>query len=100
MHQAVMHLDSINANQVIYLTNVSKLELVSSLGAYHRAEALDIDSVEDIEILEKISNPGEYRCSAPGFASDSWVPSVNQDGIYVSCKVSEDRLVTSETCKL
>lgn len=57
-----------------------------------RAEILDIS---DTSVLEKISDSNQYTCSAPGFNTDSWIPSLAQN--TVSCKVSGDEADNS-TC--
>jgi hypothetical protein len=60
---------------------------------------LDITSVPDIDILQRLSNPTNYACTASTFSTDSCIPSINQKNNDIPCKVQSSQSVTSQTCK-
>ena len=57
-----------------------------------------IDSAS-IGILTTLSQPNSYTaCTASAFAGDSWIPSTNQNNIYVRCQISGGANATSTVC--
>lgn len=71
---------------------------METVNSYQRAEVTDLDSQTDIGILQQLSDSTKYTCSATGFGADSWVPTTNQQQVYVPCKLQQMDPVTNQTC--
>lgn len=91
-------LDSFDATTVISDLQLGYSGVTTTIGQYKRAEILDITSTTDISDLTDLSNASAYSCSASGFSSDSWVPSVSQQSDDIPCLISSGSNATNSTC--
>lgn len=55
----------------------------------------DITDNSSIAILKQISNASNYASCTSPFTTDSWIPSTQQNPLYVSCLISGGNNATS-----
>lgn len=72
--------------------------LVDTTDDYKRANILDIEDVTATDTLEEIADPSLHACTSANFADDSWIPSINQNPVYVTCAISDGKQTSVDQC--
>lgn len=93
-----VNLDEFNSSSLLEVYSQTYSTLPQTIESFERAQVLDIDSQVDISTLERLSNAANYQCSTVGFGDDSWIPSISQNPVYVTCKSADGLNFTSSTC--
>lgn len=86
--QAFSFLNSVDFSTLSAVLTQAKNDLVSNVEAYGRSQRADVGATA-ISMLSSYANAGNFvSCSDPNFGLDSYVPSISQNPVYVSCSVS------------
>jgi hypothetical protein len=95
-------LTSMNSFNTTYQASVilSAMTAVTSyISNYQTGVILDITDSSSISVLSTLSQPTQYSsCTATGFTSDSWIPSNNENPVYIACQIANGNQASSSSC--
>jgi hypothetical protein len=95
-------LTTMNSFNITYKTSMilsAMTQVTSYITDYKTGVILDITDTASITILTDLSKSSSYSsCTATGFTSDSWIPSNNENPVYISCQISSGNQASSSSC--
>lgn len=95
-------LTSMNSFNTTYQASVilsAMTEVTSYITDYQTGIILDISDTSSFSVLNSLSMASSYSsCTATGFTSDSWIPSNNENPVYIACQISSGNQASSSSC--
>lgn len=97
LNSTYLNLSSITTLTANYITDLHTY-LQNNITAFKSAKIVDIKDDTALAQLIKLSKADSFTCSTNGFTSDSWVPSVSQNPVYVQCNINSGAKSDSNSC--
>lgn len=83
---------------LVNVINIAHGVLKDNITSFKTAQIPDITDQSSLAQLIKLSQSSNYACTSSGFTSDSWIPSISQNPLYIPCSISAGANSDSSTC--
>ncbi len=92
-------ISAFNSTSLASIVQSARSTMVTMIDNYKLGYLNDITDTTSINYLTQVSNHSNYAaCATPAFATDSWIPSTQENPVYIACQISNGNNATNTEC--